>query len=47
MGSVHPYIAAHIIGKEFGIAPHEVLEWPAEHFSRTIALMGDLAPKEQ
>jgi hypothetical protein len=43
--SPHPLIAAHLIGKEFGIAPHEVLEWDAGVFSRTLMLMSDLAPK--
>ena len=43
----HPYIMAHIIGKEFGIAPHEVLEWEAEHFQRTFMLVGDLQPKSK
>jgi len=47
MGSVHPYVLAHLIGKEFGIAPHEVLDWPAEDFNRTLMLMNDLAPKER
>ena len=41
----HPFIAAHLIGKEFGIAPHEVLEWEAGDFARTLALMSDLTPK--
>ncbi len=43
----HPLIAAHLIGKEFHIPPHEVLEWEAEHFIRTLALMSDLQPKEK
>jgi len=42
----HPLIAAHLIGKEFHIPPHEVLEWDAEDFVRTLTLMGDLQPKE-
>ena len=42
----HPLISAHLIGKEFGIPPHEVLEWDAGDFARTIMLMGDLIPKE-
>jgi hypothetical protein len=42
----HPLIAAHLIGKEFHIPPHEVLEWEAEDFARTLALMSDLQPKE-
>jgi len=37
---------AHLIGKEFGIAPHEVLQWDAGDFSRTSLLMSDLQPKE-
>jgi hypothetical protein len=41
----HPYIAAHLIGKEFGIAPHEVLEWDVADFVRTMSLMSDLTPK--
>jgi hypothetical protein len=36
-----------LIGKEFGIAPHEVLEWDAGDFQRTFRLMSDLQPKEQ
>lgn len=43
----HPFIAAHLIGKEFGIPPHEVLEWEAGDFNRTLMLIGDLAPKER
>lgn len=43
----HPFIAAHLIGKEFGIAPHLVLEWDAEDFSRTLMLLNDLQPKER
>jgi hypothetical protein len=35
-----------LIGKEFGIAPHEVLEWDAGDFQRTAQLMSDLQPKE-
>jgi len=38
---------AHLIGKEFGIAPHEVLEWEAADFLRTATLMSDLQPKEK
>ena len=41
----HPYIAAHLIGKEFGIAPQEVLEWEVADFVRTMTLMSDLTPK--
>lgn len=41
----HPYIAAHLIGKEFGIPPHEVLEWEAGDFLRTMTLLSDLTPK--
>lgn len=44
--SPHPLILAHLIGKEFGIAPHEVLEWDAGDFMRTAQLMSDLQPKE-
>jgi hypothetical protein len=43
----HPLIAAYLIGKEFHVPPHEVLEWEAEHFARTLALMSDLQPKEK
>ena len=43
----HPLIVAHLIGKEFGIAPHEVLQWDAGDFSRTSLLMSDLQPKEK
>lgn len=42
----HPLLLAHLIGKEFGIAPHEVLEWEAQDFVRTAQLMSDLQPKE-
>jgi hypothetical protein len=42
----HPLIVAHLIGKEFGIAPHEVLNWEAGDMLRTFALMSDLQPKE-
>jgi hypothetical protein len=38
---------AHLIGKEFGIAPHEVLQWDAGDFQRTAQLMSDLQPKEK
>jgi hypothetical protein len=41
----HPLIAAHIIGKEFGIPPHEVMEWDAGDFLRTMTLISDLTPK--
>jgi len=43
----HPILAAHLIGKEFHIPPHEVLEWDAGDFNRTLLLMGDLTPKER
>lgn len=43
----HPYIAAHLIGKEFHVPPHEVLEWEAEDFARTLGLMSALQPKEK
>ena len=43
----HPYIAAHLIGREFGIPPHEVLDWDAGDFNRTLILMNDLQPKER
>ena len=43
----HPYIAAHLIGEKFHVPPHEVLEWEAGDFQRTLQLMGDLQPKEQ
>jgi hypothetical protein len=42
----HPLLLAHLIGKEFGIAPHEVLNWDAGDFARTAQLMGDLQQKE-
>ena len=45
--SPHPLIAAHLIGEKFHIPPHEVLEWEAEDFARTLALMSDLQPKER
>ena len=41
----HPYLIAHLIGKEFGIAPHEVLEWDAADFQRTFILISDLQPR--
>ena len=44
--SPHPILVAHLIGKEFGIAPHEVLEWDAGDFQRTFRLMSDLQRKE-
>ena len=43
----HPILSAHLIGKEFHIPPHEVLEWDAGDFNRTLMLMGDLTPKER
>lgn len=45
--SPHPLIVAHLIGKEFGIPPHQVLEWEAQDFQRAALLMSDLQPKEQ
>ena len=42
----HPLLVAHLVGKEFGIAPHEVLNWEAGDMLRTFALMSDLQPKE-
>jgi hypothetical protein len=39
-------VVAHLIGKEFGIPPHEVLQWEAADFQRTFQLMSDLQPKE-
>ena len=44
--SPHPILVAHLIGKEFGIAPHSVLEWDAGDFQRTFRLMSDLQRKE-
>ena len=41
-----PLIVAHLIGKEFGIAPHEVMDWEAGDLLRTFMLMTDLQPKE-
>ena len=43
--SPHPYLMAHLIGKEFGVPPHEVLEWDAGDFQRAFILMSDLQPK--
>jgi hypothetical protein len=43
----HPLIAAHLIGEKFHIPPHEVLQWDAGDFNRTLLLMGDLQPKER
>jgi hypothetical protein len=43
----HPLILAYLIGKEFGIAPHEVLSWDAGDFARTAQLMSDLQPKDK
>ena len=43
--SPHPYIMFYLIGKEFGIPPHEVEQWEAGDFMRTSMLMSDLAPK--
>lgn len=42
----HPILMAHLVGKEFGIAPHEVLDWEAGDLMRTFTLMADLQPKE-
>jgi len=39
-------IVAHLIGKEFGIPPHEVMDWEAGDLLRTFMLMADLQPKE-
>jgi len=45
--SPHPLIVAHLLGKEFGVPPHEVLEWEAQDFQRAALLMSDLQPKEK
>lgn len=42
----HPLLMAHLVGKEFGIAPHEVMDWDAGDLLRTFMLMADLQPKE-
>jgi hypothetical protein len=41
-----PLIVAHLVGKEFGIPPHEVMDWEAGDLLRTFMLMTDLQPKE-
>lgn len=41
----HPLVLAHLIGREFGVAPHEVLEWDATDFVRAAVLISDLQPK--
>lgn len=41
-----PLIVAHLVGKEFGIPPHEVMDWDAGDLLRTFMLMSDLQPKE-
>ena len=43
----HPILVAHLVGKEFGIAPHEVMDWEAGDLLRTFMLMADLQPKEK
>jgi len=43
----HPILMAHLVGKEFGIAPHEVMDWEAGDLLRTFMLMADLQPKEK
>ena len=42
----HPILIAYLIGREFKIPPHEVLEWEAGDLMRTFMLMSDLQPKE-
>ena len=42
----HPILMAHLVGKEFGIAPHLVMDWDAGDLLRTFTLMADLQPKE-
>lgn len=42
----HPILMAHLVGKEFGIAPHLVMDWEAGELLRTFTLMADLQPKE-
>ncbi len=41
-----PLIVAHLVGKEFGLAPHTVMDWEAGDLLRTFMLMSDLQPKE-
>jgi len=43
--SPHPLIIFHLVGKEFGIPPHEVEKWEAGDLMRAYFLMNDLAPK--
>jgi hypothetical protein len=38
---------AHLVAKEFGQAPHEVMDWEAGDLLRTFMLMADLQPKEK
>lgn len=45
--SPHPLLVAHLLGKEFGVPPHTVLEWEAQDFQRAAMLMSDLQPKEK
>jgi hypothetical protein len=42
----HPILMAHLVGKEFGLAPHTVMDWEAGDLLRTFTLMADLQPKE-
>ena len=42
----HPLLMAHLVGQEFGIAPHEVMDWDAGDLLRTFMLMPDLQTKE-
>lgn len=42
----HPLVMAHLVAKEFGQAPHEVMDWDAGDLLRTFMLMSDLQPKE-
>ena len=42
-----PLLVAHLVGKEFGIPPHEVMDWEAGDLLRTFMLMTDLQPKEK
>lgn len=44
--SPHPMLMAYLVGREFKIPPHEVLEWEAADLMRTFMLMSDLQPKE-
>jgi hypothetical protein len=42
----HPILMAHLVAKEFGLAPHDVMDWEVGDLLRTFTLMADLQPKE-